>query len=164
MKSVPATATNKIKSTGKPVVIAKKKSKAVKLVKKNSAPAVVTGAAVQGPLDRLHGGVHATDIGLGVRKIEDSVFVDLVEHDKRYRAMIVEMMKHMLTPQNYDAMRASLTEKALDKMVMGILNYVPADERSSIKEAFGKPVDHSKISELADFNFDCINVLRKAAA
>ena len=164
MKSVPATTTNKIKSTGKPVVIAKKKSMAVKLAKKNSAPALVTGAAVQGPLDRLHDGIYATDIGLDVLEIEESVFNDLVKQDKVYRAMIVEMVKHMHIEKDYDAMRASLTEEALDKMVVSILNYVPAGERSSIKEAFGKPVDYSKISELADFNFECINVLRRAAA
>ncbi|WP_426147187.1 hypothetical protein [Polaromonas sp. DSR2-3-2] len=181
MKSVPATATNKIKSAGKPVVIAKKKSMAVKLVKKNSVPTIVSSAAVQGPLDRPHHGVRATDVGLGVLEIEDSVFFELVEHDKVYCAMIVEMIKHLRMVQGYDAVhieqgyntmrtdagwdrvRSALTEKALDKMVVSILS-PGVTEPFSIKEAFEKPLDYSKISDLADFNFDCINVLRRAAA
>ena len=181
MKSVPATATNKIKSAGKPVVMVKKKSMAGKLVKKNSAPAIVTSAAVQRPLDRPHHGVRATDVGLGVLEIEDSVFVDVVKHDKVYRAMIVEMLKllhmvqgydtvHMVRDyetghieQGFDAIRGALIDKAIDKIV-GCIICNDAIEPSSIKEVYEKPLDFSKISDLADFNFDCINVLRKAAA
>ena len=179
MKSVPTTATNKIKSAGKPVVIAKTKSMNVKRIKKICAPAII--AAVQGPLDRPHHGVRATDVGLGVLEIEDSVFVDLVNRDKTYRIMIVEMMKymHMVTDwdsvhkvrgydtvhieRGFDVIRGQLIERATDKMVMSIITN-NSTEPFDIGEAYKKPLDFKKISDLADFNFDCINVLRRVAA
>lgn len=181
MKSAPATATNKVKRAGKPVVMAKKKSMAVQQLKKNSAPAVVASAVVQGPLDRPHHGVRATDVGLGVLEIEDSVFVDLVNRDKTYRIMIVEMMKymHMVTDwdsvhkvrgydtvhieRGFDVIRGQLIERAIDKMVMSIITN-NSTEPFDIGEAYKKPLDFNKISDLADFNFDCINVLRRVAA
>jgi len=149
MKSVQTTATNNIKRAGKSVAIAKK----------NSVPATVTEEDVQGARNCLLHGVRATGIGLGVLTIEDELYSDMVEHDEGYRAMVLEMVKAMQVQKGYDATCAALAEKALEKMTKAIAAF---GEFSTVKEAFQKPVDYSKIPLLDAAIFDGVNDLHAA--
>lgn len=147
MKSVQATATNNnIKRAGKSVAIAKK----------NSVPATVTDEDVQGARNCLLHGVRATGVGLGVLMIEDEHFSDMVEHDEDYRAMILEMVKVMQVQKGYDATCAALAEKALEKMTKALVAF---GDFSTVKEAFQKPVDYSKIPVMEAAIFDGVNDL-----
>jgi hypothetical protein len=157
MNSVQAMASINYKRAAKPVVIAKKKPMAFKLVRKNSAPATVTDEDVRGARNCLLHGVRATGIGLGVLTIEDEHFADMVEHDEDYRAMILEMVKVMQVQKGYDATCAELAEKALKKMTKALVAF---GDFSTVEEAFQKPVDYSKIPAMEAAIFDGVNDLQ----